>query len=328
MRHSLALKILLLTCPWLAAQDVYLTYKVSQLPLEFKYEQSFPPKEVKKYTWIASDGQSEFYIKITRIGPLYNADSLKVFLFSLYDDPQIKNLQVRELNEATLGGKKVFKCVVAFMARDKWYLSTALMVPMYLNARYNAVLFYFEMGELRAPSYAMIQEKMVETLRYTEFPFTELAAGELPFSLCMPEVWDHRPGPSPGSLLLTDDRAHLLFAPLAPQDTLPAGKLAEAEKEKLRAEPRYAQSKIKSTTEKVGKFTIGKVTLSFNESLGKSFIPISRYIWIVPLPRRFKAPGYRLEFTCPMELIPHYEPLLLRILKCWTVDGLRPFAEL
>ncbi|MCS6981605.1 MAG: hypothetical protein N2110_06760 [Flavobacteriales bacterium] len=328
MRHSLIPIIFLLTYSRLAAQDVYLPYKVPQLPLEFKYEQSFPPKEVKKYTWIASDGQSEFYIKITRIGPLYNADSLKAFLFRLYDDPQIKNLQVRELNESTLGGKKVFKCVVAFMARDKWYLSTAFMVPMYLNARYNAVLFYFEMGELRAHSYAMIQEKMVETLRYTEFPFIELAAGELPFSLCMPEIWDQRPGPSAGALLLTDDRAHLLFAPLASQDTLPAGKLAEAEKEKLRAEPRYAQSKIKATTEKVGKFTFGKVSLLFNESLGKSFIPMSRHIWLVPLRGLAGTPGYRVEFTCPTEFISHYEPLLIRILRCWTVGGLRPFAEL
>ncbi|MCS6979665.1 MAG: hypothetical protein NZM15_06145 [Flavobacteriales bacterium] len=312
----------------LSAQDVYLPFRVEKLPIEFKYEQSFPPKEVKKYTYIASDGQSEFYIKITRISPDFNADSLKAMFFKLYDDPQIKNLQVRELGEAVLGGKKVFKCVLAFMAADKWYLSTIYMVPFYINARYNSLLFYFEMGEMRAPSYAMIQEKMIETLRYTDFSFTDLKDEKWPYSLCKPEVWSHSFDAESRSLTLTDDRAHLILQPMASSDTLSPGKLADLEKEKMKNDPRYAATKIKTSTEKIGKTTLGKVLYSHDEPRGRKTVRMLHTLWLVPVPGLDGVPGFRLTFSCPEETAAHYEALLIKILKCWDIQGHKPFADL
>lgn len=310
------------------AQDIYVLYKVDKLPLEFKHEKSFPPREVKRYTYIASDGQSEFYIKITRIGPDFTADSLKAMFYKLYDEPDIKNLQVRELGEVVLGGKKAYKCVLAFMAKDKWYLSTIYMVPFYINARYNSVLFYFEMGELRAPSYTMIQEKMIETLRYTDFAFADVKDEKLPYTLCQPEVWEKRLQSEEKTLTLTDDRAALTVRPLAPSDTLPPGKLADMEKDKMKADVRTAGLKVKAGTEKIGKLTVGKITYTFEEARGRKNVRMLRNVWLVPVPGTRDAPGYRLEFTCPEETAAHYEPLLLKMLKCWDVGGLKPFAEL
>lgn len=310
------------------AQDIYVPFKVDKLPIEFKYEKSFPPREVKRYTYVASDGQSEFYIKITRIGPDFTADSLKAMFFKLYDEPEIKNLQVRELGEVMLGGKKTYKCVLAFMAKDKWYLSTIYMVPFYINARYNSLLFYFEMGELRAPSYTMIQEKMIETLRYSDFSFTDVKDEGLSYTLCMPEVWDIRRQPEEEKLLLTDDRAALIVQPLAPSDTLPPGKLADMEKDKMKADPKTAGLKVKAGTEKIGKLTVGKITYTFEEARGRKSVRMLRNMWLVPVPGSRGAPGYRVEFTCPEETSTHYEPLLLKMLKCLDISGLKPFADL
>lgn len=331
MKHLI---LTLACCGWLSlslsvsAQDIYVPFKVDKLPVEFKYEKSFPLREMKRYTYIASDGQSEFYIKITRIGPDFNADSLKTMFFKLYDEPDIKNLQVRELGEVVSGGKKAYKCVLAFMAKDKWYLSTIYMVPFYINARYNSLLFYFEMGEMRAPSYAMIQEKMIETLRYTEFVFAEVKESELAYTLCMPEVWEKRYQGDAKTLTLTDDRAFLTLRPLAPSDTLPPGKLADTEKEKMKADAKTAGIKVKAGTEKIGKLTVGKITYTYEEARGRKQVRLLRNVWIVPVPGTREAPGYRLEFTSPEETVAHYEPLLLKMLKCWEVGGQKPFAEL
>ena len=312
----------------LFTQDVYLPFKVNKLPVEFKYEKSFPIKEVKKYTYIASDGTSEFYIKITRIGSGFNGDSLKSMFFKIYDDSQIKNLQLRELTETYLGGKRVFKCALAFMAGDKWYLSTIYMVPFHINSKYNSVLFYFEMGESRAPSYAMIQEKMIETLKYTEFEFKNTKDKNLQFQTCMPEVWDFKNDSISGISILTDDRASLTIKMLQSADTLSVPKLVDLEKEKLKADNRFANSKIKAGTEKLGKYLYGKVSLVYEEKKGRITQKYLSNIWIIPIPTLKNAPGFKIEFSCPEEYSLHYEPLLSKILKCFDSNGFKPFSEL
>lgn len=322
---------LILVSGYVCAQDAFSPYKLKGFPVQFSYPSApvaFPVKEVGKYTYVLSDNQSEFYVKFTRVGQRFTSDSLKAMFLKLYsDDPNIKNLQVRELASGDMGGHKADKAVLSFLGRDKMYLITAFMVRFYINERYNSVLFYFEMGERNAPSYAMLQEKMIESLKYTELTYNVFESQKKEIKFPVPDYWKAN---DTDTLNWGDGRGIFALSKTETNDSVPIHKSADAVKEKMKVNlANYPNNKFKVNQEKVGDFVYARITGTY-DNVNPFQIKRRDYIQTILFRKKIneKILEFRLSMDCPEFYLKFYEPIWDKLLKEIEFSGTKiPFAN-
>lgn len=306
---------LILSCFTAVAQDVFETFNIPGLPVSFRYNKDFPVKPIGKSgtAFIATDGKTEFYIKLMRIGARFNSDSLKAMMMKEYEDPSVKNIQASEVASGMLGNVVADKVVLSFSA-DKMYLSTALMAHFYMNSKYNAILFYYEMNERYAPPYASIQETMLQTLRYLPFNYKEVKDTMLHMVYSYPDHWNTIQDSLASGF--TDGRAFISVSTRKGYDTLALSKVVDSERDKMKIDAKsYPELKVKGSTEKVNKELCGKIVASWIDLKDpyKERVQIQRYIF----RRSFqnKTTEYTVELRCPEFVTGFYEPVWREFLK-------------
>jgi hypothetical protein len=306
------------------AQDAFSPYKLKGFPVQFSYPSApvaFPVKEVGKYTYVLSDNQSEFYVKFTRVGQRFTSDSLKAMFLKLYsDDPNIKNLQVRELASGEMGGHKADKAVLSFVGRDKMYLITAFMVRFYINERYNSVLFYFEMGERNAPSYAMLQEKMIESLKYTEISYNIFESQAKGLKFPIPDYWKVTDA---DTVKWGDGRGFFTLSYIDTNDSIPLNKSVDALKDKMKANGvTYPNNKFKVSHEKSGDFVYSKISGTY-DYVNPFQIKRRDFLQIIIFRKKYndKIKEYRISMECPEFYLKFYEPIWEKFSKEIEISG-------
>lgn len=319
MKCTYFLVILIISVKTVLAQGAN-TYSFPAYPVDLDFPADYEAKPAGSHDLaiIVSDAQTEFYIKGMNVGPRFDADSLKKMFLNIYDSPEIRNMNVSQIGSGTMGKHPAEKLVLTFMAEDYLYVSTIYLVHFHVNQKYNSILFYFEIGESNVASYAMLQEAMIQSLRYREFNYKTVKPEGTGFSIPMPDFWsggkiDSAEG---GVYRIYDGRMKFTLNVTPAIDSITTQMLATAEKNNFKnVKDQYPDGKIKYAEEKMNDEKIPHIIIQYMEDVSglKRKSIISKYMF------RKKIKGapmnYTLTFQYPEAYESYYLPIIFKMLN-------------
>jgi hypothetical protein len=302
------------------------TYNIQLLPIDFDYPPDYTVIQQGGKSWTILGDKTEFDITLFKVGHhRFTADSLKNIIFKLYDDPEIQNLQLVEKGGGTMGKHRAEKCVVSFYADGKQYMSIYYLVYFYINREYNALVFHFEMGELNVPSYSMLMDQMIQSLRFRDFSYTSYRIPGDSIQLKYPDFWTLVPpeeGDTNAVYQFDDGRGVFTLSFHIPKDSTSGPASAEAEKTamKLRS-AEYPGLKVRTGNEGPKTEPIGRLDATYNEAVEG----IMRATVFTRLYYRLKSGNqeyeYVVSFKYPESSAKYYEPIFARIRGSLVLPG-------
>lgn len=313
----------------LFAQDVYVPYTIQEYPVQFKHTNDFEVKRVSPFTYVVENPAtySQFYIKGMRVSQGYNADSLQdFFMHKVYGDEEIMNLQMREKGRGTMGDYEADKLVLSFAADDKLYLSTIFMVYFYINQDYNAILFYFEMGERAAQSYEGLQENMIQTLQWLPLTYTTYTDEKTATAIEYPDFWKIEALEGNDTLLAYragDGRGHISVRAFTVRDSLEARDIAVADYKALKTSPgEFGSARLKASGDKwYNEESCGRWTGTYTVTEGKyrQALTLNRYYLKHIVGDKLVL--YRVDLLCPEYNVAYYSPVFSRMAQSIRLPG-------
>lgn len=311
------------------AQDVYVPFAIKEYPVQFKHTNDFEVKRVGNFTYVVENPAtfSQFYIKGMKVSQNYTADSLQSFFINkIYKDEDILNLQLREKGRGTMGNYEADKVVLSFAADDKLYLSTIYLVYFYVNQEYNAILFYFEMGERAASSYTGLQENMIQTLEWLPLSYVPYRDEKSSTSIDYPDFWRIDPLEENDTLLsytAGDGRGSISIRAFTVKDSLEAKDIALNEFKTLKTSPGiYTSHKLKASGDKwYSGEACGRWTGTYTETAGnfKRSLTLNRY-YIKHIVND-KLVLYRIDLLCPEYNVSYYSPIFNTMAQSIKLPG-------
>lgn len=229
----------------------YTSYSLLNLPVEFDYPSDMVLEKTGKKSWVVYDKNvgTEFNINLFNVSPRFNADSLRYMMLKLYDDPEVKNVQVSEVGSGSMGTHRAEKLVLSFMGpRDKQYVSTIYLVYFHINHEYNSLVFYFEIGANNVISYAPLQEAMISSLRYKPFSYKKTSIEKEGIQLEYPNFWTEMVADTGiGYLHIHDGRMKFFAGAVTRMDSTSLKTLADNERDSWKKQPAaFLNLKIKT----------------------------------------------------------------------------------
>jgi hypothetical protein len=229
----------------------YTSYSLPNLPVEFDYPSDLVLEKTGKKSWVVYDKNvgTEFNINLYHVSPRFNADSLRYMMLKLYEDPEVKNLQVSEVGSGTMGPHRAEKLVLSFMGpRDKQYVSTIYLVYFHINQEYNSLIFYFEIGANNVISYAPLQEAMISSLRYKPFSYKKTSFEKEQLQIEYPDFWtETQVDTGVGYLHIHDGRLKFFAGAVTRTDSMTLKTFAENERDSWKKQSTiFPNIKIKS----------------------------------------------------------------------------------
>lgn len=269
----------------ITAQD-FISYSIPNLPVEFDYPSEMVIERTGKKSWVVYDKNigTEFNINLFNVSPRFNADSLRYMMLKLYDDPEVKNIQINEVGGGTMGSHRAEKLVLSFIGpRDKQYVSTIYLVYFHINHEYNSLIFYFEIGVNNVISYAPLQEAMISSLRYKPFTYKKTSFEKEGIELEYPNFWTEMAvDTGVGYLHIHDGRMKFFAGAIERMDSTSLKTIAESERDSWKKQPGFSNLKIKTQSIKYkngemqflnqGTFDRQLYTITQNVSFKKYFI--------------------------------------------------------
>lgn len=239
----------------LQAQDIYADYKLKEYPIQFRYPNDYQVQRAANMSYIVSNGVSEFYIKGYKVSNRFSADSLeRMFMQTIYNDPSIVNLQMREKGRGSLGELPADRLVLEFIDKEKIYKVTAFMVYFHVNHEYNAILFFFDMVADKAISYEGLMVNMGKTLRWSDsIPYKNYVDKSTALTAVLPVFWrtSDISADSLKGFMIDDDRGRLTVQMKYTADSSTADKSAFRERDAIKLKPgKYVDQKFKATAER------------------------------------------------------------------------------
>jgi len=233
----------------------YVSYTLPNLPVEFDYPSDMELEKTGKKSWVVFDKNvgTEFNINLFNVSPRFNADSLRYMMLKLYDDPDIKNLQVSEVGSGSMGPHRAEKLSLSFMGpHDKQYVSTIYLVYFHINHEYNSLIFYFEIGANNVISYAPLQEAMISSLRYKPFSYKKNIIEKEGIQLEYPNFWTEMAiDTGIGYLHIHDGRMKFFAGAVDRMDSTSLKTFAEVERDSWKKQPAaFPNLKIKTQSVK------------------------------------------------------------------------------
>lgn len=227
------------------------SYTLPGFPVEFDYPSDMVLEKTGKKTWVVYDKNvgTEFNINLFHVGPRFNADSLRYMMLKLYEDPEVKNIQINEVGSGTMGPHRAEKLVLSFIGpKDKQYVSTIYLVYFHINHEYNSLVFYFEIGANNVVSYAPLQEAMISSLRYKPFSYKKTLYEKEGIELEYPNFWAETVVDTGlGYLHIHDGRLKFYAGAVERMDSTSLKTLAEAERDSWKKQATtFANLKIKT----------------------------------------------------------------------------------
>lgn len=213
----------------------FISYSIPNLPVEFDYPSDMVIEKTGKKSWVVYDKNigTEFNINLFNVSPRFNADSLRYMMLKLYDDPEVKNIQINEVGSGTMGSHRAEKLVLSFIGpRDKQYVSTIYLVYFHINHEYNSLIFYFEIGVNNVISYAPLQEAMISSLRYKPFTYKKTSIEKEGIELEYPNFWTEMAvDTGMGYLHIHDGRMKFFAGAIERMDSTSLKTIAESERD-------------------------------------------------------------------------------------------------
>ncbi len=213
----------------------YVSYSLPNLPVEFDYPSDMTLEKTGKKSWVVYDKNigTEFNINLFNVSPRFNADSLRYMMLKLYDDPEVKNIQINEVGSGTMGPHRAEKLVLSFIGpKDKQYVSTIYLVYFHINHEYNSLVFYFEIGANNVISYAPIQEAMISSLRYKPFNYKKTSYEKEGIQVEYPDFWSEMDVDTGlGYLYIYDGRLKFFAGAIERMDSTALKTFAEGERD-------------------------------------------------------------------------------------------------
>lgn len=311
------------------AQDIYVPYVIKEYPIQFKVLQDHKVARVANFTYVVEEPStySQFYIKGMKVSDTYSADSLQnYFINTVYKDEEIMNLQLREKGRGSLGEHEADRVVLSFLADDKLYLSTIFLVYFHINDEYNAILFYFEMGEKNVISYEGVLINMAQTLEWLEVPYIKFNNEDYQIQAELPEFWKSESelmNDTTYFISLHDGRGRLNVTVREVKDSLDAKSIATMEHKALKTNPGiYVGHKLKASAGKwINDESVGRWIGSYNEVKGtyKRNMTLNRYyIKRIVGDKLFL---YTVDLLCPSYNVDYYQPIFDRMGKSLSLPG-------
>jgi hypothetical protein len=308
------------------------TYTFPGLPVEFDYPADFKLQQDGKSSWTIFNEETgtEFYVNLYRTGVRFNADSLRFLMLKLYEsDESVSNIQVNEVGTGSMGPHPAERFVLSFVsAEGKLYTCTAYLVHFWMNRRYNSFLFYFEIGEKNVISYAPIQEKMISSIRYKEFPYKKYTYQNDSVQIDYPDFWTAETikGDSTEQQLLIDDgRCRILLSSYVPtKDTITVKMYADAERDKWKkAITQYRDLKISTGTEKIKETgdVIAVNSGSFNTEVQTVMRRMEFTKYIIRRKVGTRTKDFVIYFECPEMYHDYYEPVFRKMYASLVLPG-------
>lgn len=311
------------------AQDVYVPYAIKEFPIQFKKLQEYKVARVANFTYVVEEPStySQFYIKGMKVSPTYSADSLQnYFVNTIYKDEEIMNLQLREKGRGTVGENEADRLVLSFLADDKLYVSTIFLVYFYINDEYNAVLFYFEMGEKNVISYEGVLVNMAQTLEWLTIPYVKFEEPLYQIKAELPEFWKSKSealNDSTHFISLYDGRGSLDITIREVKDSLDAKTIAINEHKALKITPGiYTEHKLKASAGKwLSDEAVGRWMGTYVESKDgyKRNLTLNRFF--IKRIVNEKMYVYVVDLLCPTYNIAYYQNLFDVIGKSISIPG-------
>lgn len=313
----------------LFAQDVYVPFAIKEYPIQFKHTTDFDVKRVGTFTYVVESPStfSQFYIKGMKVSQGYTADSLQNFFMNkIYKDEDVINLQMRQKGRGTMGTYEADKLVLSFSADDKLYLSTIFMVYFYVNQEYNAILFYFEMGERAASSYEGLQENMIQTLEWLPLTYTAYNDQKTQTSIEYPDFWKAEAvseNDTMSSYKAGDGRGWISIQATTVKDSLEAKDVALNDFKALKTTPgEFTSHKLKASGDKwYSGEACGRWTGTYTETQGvyKRSLTLNRYYMKHIVGDKLVL--YRIDLLCPEYNVDYYSPIFNKMAQSIKLPG-------
>jgi hypothetical protein len=297
------------------------SYIIPNLPVSFQFPLDYKIENTSKRSWIIYEEQvgTEFNVMLYKISHRFNADSLKKMMLNMYDDPEIKNLQVNEIGSGSMGGHSAEKLTLSFMAQnDKRYVSTIYMVRFHINSTYNAFLFYFEMGEKNVISYTTVQEAMITSLQYLPFVYKTITSSNDSIQSLYPDFWNAQTLDTANShIIISDGRMNINIKSVLANDSISLDKTIIKTRDQIKINTSlYPNLKQKLTNEKLPSSEIVEIIEgSFDKDVSGY---VRNMTYILHYFRRQNITNtidYHIEFEFPTYAKEYYLPIIQKIVR-------------
>ena len=313
------------------AQDIYSTYKLSEYPVEFRHPNDFSVQHPAKMSYIISNGVTEFYLKGYKLSNRFNADSLrKMFETQIYNDPNILNLQMREIGRGALGVHPADRLVLEFVDKEKLYKVLAFMVYFHINQDYNAMLVFFDMPVTKGSSFEVNYDDYVinlgQTLKWSEnIPYKNYTDESTGLSTEMPVFWQTKDvsADSTKGFLIDDERGRFWVDMKYTADSSTADKSALRERDALKLKPgKYESQKFKASAEKSAeKELIGQLTGLYQDDVNGLKRPTLFKRMYYKRVVDGKLVEYRITLETPEGAAEYYAPIHMKMLEKIKLPG-------
>jgi len=309
------------------AQDIYTTLKFTEYPIELRYPNDYQVQHPAPMSYAVSNGVSEFYVKGYKVSNRFNADSLRtLFEKKIYNDDEIKNLQMREIGRGDLGPHSADRLVLEFNVEEKLYKVVAFMVYFHINQDYNAMLFFFDMGARNSESYEGLLVNMGQTLKWSaDIPYKNYTDAATGLSTELPTFWrtSEISADSSQGFLIDDDRGRFTVLMKTTGDSTSADKSAIRERDAIKLKPGiYKEQKFKPGIGKTAdKETYGELAGTYKEEVNGLLRPT----YFKRMYYKRVVDGKLIEFTITLESpeseVAYYAPIHQRILEKIKLPG-------
>jgi hypothetical protein len=297
------------------------SYTIPNLPVSFQFPLDYKIENTSKRSWIIYEEQvgTEFNVMLYKISHRFNADSLKKMMLNMYDDPEIKNLQVNEIGSGSMGGHSAEKLTLSFMAQnDKRYVSTIYLVRFHINSTYNAFLFYFEMGEKNVISYAPVQEAMIASLQYLPFVYKTITSTNDSIQSLYPNFWNAQTVDTANShIIISDGRMNFNITSVLANDSIPLSKTIIKTRDQMKKNTSlYPNFKHKLTNEKLTSSEIIEILeASFDKDMNGYVRNITQLLYFFRRQNSTNTIDYHIEFEFPTYAKEYYLPIIQKIIR-------------
>jgi hypothetical protein len=176
------------------------------------------------------------------------------------------------------------------------------------------------MGERNAPSYAMLQEKMIESLKYTEISYNIFESQAKGLKFPIPDYWKVTDA---DTVKWGDGRGFFTLSYIDTNDSIPLNKSVDALKDKMKANGvTYPNNKFKVSHEKSGDFVYSKISGTY-DYVNPFQIKRRDFLQIIIFRKKYndKIKEYRISMECPEFYLKFYEPIWEKFSKEIEISG-------